>query len=283
MSTELELRLIGAASPAGEIRLADLVAIAASLQELSLRIGRSYLGGEGPGRARGAVEELTQLRLSEITSGSTRLILARGPAAALDFELAEEAELERRFWDVMDGVAKDQRPDGTSDLIADSAASFVAALQSVAPTVEVTMGSRRQVRIRTTEIHRETWIRERKVAQTEAVVTGRLEAVDLRSGRFRVVDDVGHRIALDHVPAPTTAAHLINRRIRAIGTGVLGQDGQLKEIDRPSIEEQSLPPSWTGHVASDLDAELSKPGPDYDGGVEFTDEEFADFLAATDH
>ncbi len=283
MSTELELRLIGAASPAGEIRLADLAAIAASLHEISMRVGRAYIGTEGPGRTKQAIEELSQLRLRGVAPGSTRLTLARGPADTLDLELPAAAEIDTRFWEVIDGVARDQRPDWASDLIAESAAYFVEALQSAAPTVEVTMNSRRSVQIRTKEIHRETWIRERKVAQTEAVVTGRLEAVDLRSGRFRVVDDVGHRIALDHVPAPTTAAHLINRRIRATGTGVLGQDGQLKEIDRPSIEEQFLPPSWTGHVASDLESELSKPGPDYDGGVEFTDEEFADFLAATDH
>lgn len=283
MSTELQLRLIGATSPDGEIRLADLAAIAGSLQDLSLRIGRSYLGAEGPGRTKSSIEELSQLRLGGIAPGSTRLILTRGPTDTFDVELAEEAELERQFWAVLDGVGQDQRPDGTSDLVALSAAAFVDALKSAAPTVEVTLGTRPPVLIRTTEIHRETWLSEVDVTGAEFVVTGRLEAVDLRNGRFRVVDDVGNRIALSQVPERTTAAQLINRRIQATGTGVLGSGGELKEIERPTIEEQVLPSSWTATVATNLADELSKPGPDYDGGVDFSDQEFAQFLAAMDH
>lgn len=47
MSPELELRLIEASAPDGEIRLSDLAEIARTLQELSLRIGRQYADAGG--------------------------------------------------------------------------------------------------------------------------------------------------------------------------------------------------------------------------------------------
>lgn len=280
MSSEVELTLEGASSPAGEIRLADLAALAQSLQELSLRIGRAFVDAEGPGRTPRAIEDLSQLRLRGIDKGSTRLTLARGPAGALDLELAESAALDRRFWEVIEAVGKDERPGWVTDLVADSAASFVEAVQSAAPTVEVIMSRYEPVRIRTQEIHPETWMREGPTADQETVVvTGRLEAVDLRSGRFRVVDDVAHRIGLDDVPEAEAVAHLINHRVRVVGSGIVGRDGQLKAVRQPTIIQESLPSSWFHRERADLTAELAKPGPTFGEGVELTDEEYAEFVA----
>lgn len=131
----------------------------------------------------------------------------------------------------------------------------------------------------TTTLERQVWASTLGAREpTSVVVAGRLEAVDMRSGRFRIADDVGHRIALEDVPEPSTVAHLINQRVRAIGTGSLGNDGQLKGVIAPSITPESLPSTWFARDSDDLTAELSKPGPSFGDGVELTDEEFADFM-----
>lgn len=98
------------------------------------------------------------------------------------------------------------------------------------------------------------------------VVTGQLEAVDLRSSRFRIRDDMGHRIPLEDVPRATEVGHLVGHRVRAVGFGILGSDGQLKGIKGPAIEEESIPPSWSVGAARGWTSELSKPGPSPETG-----------------
>lgn len=53
----------------------------------------------------------------------------------------------------------------------------------------------------TQTLRKEVWLATPGARVVEdVVVTGMLEAVDLRSGRFRIRDDVGSRISLDDVP-----------------------------------------------------------------------------------
>lgn len=282
MSSELELRLEGASSPAGEIRLADLAALAQSLQDLSLRVGRAFVDAEGPGRTPRAIEDLSQLRLRRIDGGSTRLTLALGPADVLDVEVTEAVELDRMFWEVIYGVGKDQRPEWVTGLVADSAAAFVSALQSAAPTVEVTMSPYEPVRIRTREIHRETWTSERQVADQESVVvTGLLEKVDLHSHAFRIRDDVGNTIELTQVPHDRAVATLIGSHITAMGHGVRNRSGRLT-LEAPVIGSEQHPVHASRVPSAIPLSEIldASPGPSPAGAVELTDEEYAAFLEA---
>jgi hypothetical protein len=283
MTQELELRLVGAAAPDGEIRFADLAAIASSLQELSLRITRTSVDSERMGRPNDVVQGLSQLRLTGLARGSTRLLVARGAPDVLAIEPRELQDLVLKFAEVIEGVARDRRPGWVSDSVAESAEDFVKALQTAAPVVEARVGAGRPVRIDTRAIRRETWRRaDANTDAQEVVVSGRLEAVDLRSGKFRVVDDVGNRINLQEVRDADAAAHLINQRVRATGTAVRDGSHRLREVERPTLEAQSLPDSWRQRGAADLTAELAKQGPSYGAGVELSDEEYADFLAFID-
>jgi len=277
---ELELRLIGAAAPDGEVRLNDLAELAAGLQELSLRVGRELHRRAGPGRTHQTVEALTEMRLSGLSKGSTRLHLARGGEDELDLDLVQAREIDTKFWEVVEGVRTNERPEWVTDLIAESAGKLVMALKSSAPQVELVRGDNPPMRLETQTLRKEVWLAtpDDRAAE-EVVVTGILEAVDLRSGRFRIRDDVGTRIALDDVVDRDSVAPLINHRVRAVGVGVLGPEGQLKAVTEPSIEQESLPDSWSKFATGDWSAELSKPGPAFGEGVELSDEEFADLMA----
>ncbi|HET7475343.1 MAG TPA: hypothetical protein VFJ97_04880 [Dermatophilaceae bacterium] len=132
---ESELRLVGASAPDGQVRLSDLTALAEGLQELSLRLGRHLVHRAGPGRTDRNVEALTEMRLSGLAEGSTRLHFARGRADLLDLELAEAREIDDGFWEVLLGIGSNSRPAWATDLIAESAGKIVAALKVAAPEV----------------------------------------------------------------------------------------------------------------------------------------------------
>lgn len=61
MMKEIELHLVDAAAPSGEIAIKDLAALATALQELTTRISRDPINTPGPGRTKQFMEELSQL------------------------------------------------------------------------------------------------------------------------------------------------------------------------------------------------------------------------------
>lgn len=58
MMKEIELHLVDAAAPSGEIAIKDLAALATALQELTTRISRDPINTPGPGRTKQFMEEL---------------------------------------------------------------------------------------------------------------------------------------------------------------------------------------------------------------------------------
>jgi len=282
ISEELELRLVDADAPAGEIALADLVAIGQSLQELSLRITRDCVDASPLGRPTRVLDELSQMRLRGISDGSTRLLLSRGPAEALDFDLPVQATVDRRFDEIIHAMGEDRRPEWVSDSIADSVAEVLRALKAAAPVVELRTGAREPIRIQTKEIHRETWTSPRTSAGDLVTVTGRLEKVDLRSHDFRIRDDVGNSIELNDVADDQAVASLIGRQVIARGIALLNRSRRVVGLTAPALRLDDNPLTHT-KVLEDvpLSAILAAvPGPDPDGAVELTDDEFYSFLEA---
>lgn len=113
-----------------------------------------------------------------------------------------------------------------------------------------------------------------------ASATGRLEAVDLKSEKFRIRDDVGNAIALGHVVNAAEMAHLINPRVTATGESTRGTRGELRSLESARIEAAPLPEAWRPGQPSGWVVPVDKPGPDPDGGADLTEDEFADFLAS---
>ncbi|MDQ6521971.1 hypothetical protein RB608_00080 [Nocardioides sp. LHD-245] len=281
MTKDLELRLIDAPVPAGEVVVKDLAALTTALQELTTRIGRDVVNTPGPGRTMRFMEEFAELRLRAIEPGSTVLRFAKGPADRLDVDLEQHRMAEGRFWEIVEAIRADSRPAWVTDLIAESAGKFVAALRDAAPRASLSDADRRSVEIESSEIHVETWTTPRELTDTVVTARGRLEKVDLRTHEFRVRDDVGHAVDLKHVDDDLPAAHLVGQWVLATGRAVL-VSGRLVALDDVTVERLDDPARvFEDHEEMDLDEILaSAPGPDPRGGIDLSEDEFVSFLKA---
>lgn len=282
MTKDIELQLIDAPVPDGEIVVKDLAALTTALQELTTRIGREVINTPGPGRTKQFMEEFAQLRLRGVEAGSTILVFSKGPTDKLDVDLPEQKIADDRFWEIVKAIGEDQRPEWVTDLIAESAGKFVDALQAAAPKAVLRAPSRQDVLIESAHIHTGTWSSERVQTGTVMTAQGRLEKVDLRSHEFRVRDDVGQAVDLKHVNDDVTVSQLVGQWVVARGDGSVLPSGRLVALDSAVIEPvtdpvSSLPEPIRGDLQSIL---ASARGPDLDGGVDVSDEAFDAFLKA---
>jgi hypothetical protein len=282
MTKDIELRLVDAPAPSGEVAAKDLAALATALQELMTRISRDVINTPGPGRTKQFVEELSQLRLRAVEASSTLLRFSKGPTDKLDVDLPEEALADDRFWEIVRAMRENRRPDWTTDLIAESVGKLVNALQAAAPTVIFGAPSQDEVRIVSSEMHIGTWTRTRVQAGGVMTATGRLEKVDLRSHEFRVRDDVDQTVDLKHVQSDVTAAQLVGHWVIARGEAVVLESGRLVVLDNASVSAVNDPAAeHIGGGVTTLDEILaSAPGPDINGGIDLSDDEFEAFLEA---
>lgn len=279
MSTEIELRLVDRSMPSGEISFEDLAGIATTLQELTLRIARTCVPSLPTGRPSTLVNDLSHLRLRGLTSGSTVLTAVRGLSSTLEIEREADDLLDGRLADVVRGLAQGRRPEWADDAISGSVAAFGKALRRAAPHSEFSVGDGESIRIDSSAMTLEIWESTPATPAKESVVSGLLEAVDLRRNRFRIVDALLHRVRLEDVQDAETVATLIGTRVQARGVGVLDEKAVLRSLREPVLTAAPLPASWTVRVASDLNAELSKPGPVLDAGPELDDDEFDALIA----
>lgn len=278
MTTDIELRLLGAATPAGEIAFEDLAALAKSLQELTLRVTRTCVTSRGTGRPSELVSELSRLRLRGISPGSTVLHASRGRTGTLDLPDSLDDMVDERLSEAVAGLVTSRRPLWADGSVASSVQDFARALRHAAPRSEFTVGHRAAITLNSADLRVEIWATDDAVTSGQVTVTGRLEAVDLRQNRFRVVDDLTHRIRLDDVQDAESVASLVGSRVLAEGVGGLDERGTLRVLHSPTITSASLPPSWLSHSEQDLAQEFSKPGPVLAGGPELDDDEFAALL-----
>lgn len=280
MSADLTLALIGGDTPDGHIGLADLSNIANSLQELSLRIARSCVPSDSLGRPNALVSEMSRLQLSGLSEGSTVLSIRRGSHEMLNIPLENEQTMAERFVSAVEGLAHGSRPSWADDAVAESGTKLIRALRQAAPTAEFRIDGRPPIRVDTRSVDLGAWAeRDAHGAREEVVITGKLEAVDLRTARFVVVDDLANSIRLEGVEDAEAVAYLIGERVEARGQGQRGQRGSSLSITRPVLTAAPLPDAWVHHGAEDLERELSKPGPQIDSGIELDDEEYDDLVA----
>lgn len=282
MITQIELSLDGGPSPRGQITVKDLTGVSVALQELVTRLARDTVNATGPGRSKQFVEEFAELRLSGITEGSTTLYFSKGPTDKLDIDLPDLAEADDRLWGILDAISTDTRPAWSTELIADSAGKLVGALRSAAREVVVTAPMRTPVRIRSENIHLETWASVRIDTAGVATAAGRLEKVDLRSHDFRLRDDVDNNVELRRVQNDLAAAHLVGQWVMAEGEASLNASGRVVSLDRAQVRQVDDPGAeYLGRrVVSREEILDSAPGPDPHGGIDLTEEEMAEFLEA---
>lgn len=279
MSTDIELRLVDRSMPSGEIAFEDLAGITTTLQELTLRIARTCLSSLPTGRPSTLVTDLSHLRLRGLTSGSTVLQVVRGRTPALDIERDTDDLLDERLTEVIRGLAQGRRPEWADDAVSGSVLAFGKVLRKAAPHSDFSVGHREAVRIDASTMTLEIWESAPVPPAKEVVVSGLLEAVDLRRNRFRIVDALLNRIRLEDVRDAESVASLIGTRVQARGIGVMDEKAILRSVREPVLVTAPLPASWISHSAADLGTELARTGPTPGAGPEIDDEEFDALIA----
>jgi hypothetical protein len=282
MTNEIELRLVDASTPSGEVAVKDLAAVATALQELTTRISRDVINTPGPGRTKQFMEELSQLRLRAVEAGSTVLRFSKGPTDKLDVDLPEQAVADDRFWEIVRAIGEDRRPDWVTDLIAESVGKLVNAFQAAAPTVIVGASSRGEVQISSAATHVETWTAKRVNSGVVMTAAGRLEKVDLRSHEFRLRDDVDNTVDLKRVENDTVAAQLVGQWVVAQGIGILHASGRLVAVENARVLQANDPAAdfVGGRVVTREEILASAPGPDPNDGLDLSEDEAIAFLKA---
>lgn len=259
----IDLRMIGADYPDGEIPLDRLARIAETTQLLAHRLARAEEGRGGPGRSPKPMAEGVRLMLTGIEAGSTKLRFA-GPPRDASFDLGSltDAVIERTFASLVDGVdaaASGQAlPDSYDDLSRRGLADLLDSLAQAAPEVEVEgrVGARepKVVRLRPSEVSAslKSISAPEPAAPAAITVEGILYSVNLHTGRYRIQDDMGWGI--DLVTSLFTSEHiapLLDQRVSAAGTPIYDDAGQIKEIDATTISPaqpiEGLDPSAFWH------------------------------------
>ncbi len=284
MSTQFEFRLIDAGVPEGQMAADDLLTIIASLKEISLRIGRAETAAEPVGRAPKRVHQVADLLIG-LAPGSTRLLFRRadGDVDALDSDLPDEQAVDERFESLLDGIANDRRPDWVDDSLAQVAWELAGALHRAAPEVEFVVDGQMRRAFSTASCRRETWTRpaDPPVPQTITFV-GRLFAVNLKTHRLQVQDDVGHQVALPKVLEEAGLGALLGKYVLVTGRPGNDSSGSLAYIHDAKVEPTPDPLGGASppRVMSLEEILASAPGPPPSGGLGLTEEESDAFLEA---
>ena len=282
ISTQFEVRLIGASAPDGELEADQLLAIVASLKEIATKIGRVETDAEPLGRAPKRTRRVARLTIG-LAPGSTTVLARRtGTTDALDIDLADAEAFDEKFADLVESIALDERPPWVGDSLSRAAAELTTALQQAASEVEFSVSGQVRGRFRTKATRRETWLVDSDPGTDTITYVGKLYAVNLETHRLLVLDDVGNRVALPEVIDDVEASKLIGTHVMVTGLPSRDASGRLQRIDNSRVV--AAPDPLDGASVPDavpLEEILkSAPGPDPDGGIDMSDEEFAEFFKA---
>ena len=284
MTTQFEFRLIGAETPQGQIDVDDAVAILQKLQELATKVGRVETGAEQRGRPGKKVERVAKLRLVGLKAGSTVIEVQRvDDEDMLTFDLEQEQGFDARFAAIIEAIGADARPAAVSDTIAETAADLVSALQKAAPEIEFRSAGVLRRAFKTAETHRETWRPALTEPTPESVtVVGRLYAVNLKSHRLQVQDDIGNEFALPKVEDDAAIGHLLGAYVSVTGRPEKDLRGRLAEIHGAIIEAApQIAASPGARDSVSLDEILAAASGPIAGGIpELTEDEANAFFEA---
>lgn len=283
MAKRFELHLEGMDAPEGLIDADRLVEIVKSLQEMATRLGRFETDSAARGRPNKSLERVAGLRIG-LEKGSTTIVAERDVAdGTFELDLSDEEEVDRKFGELIESIGADERPAWVDDTVAGAADDLVNALQKAAPKVEIRVDGVSRKTFETKEIHRETW-KPLAASQTDEVVTftGRLFAVNLKTHRLQLQDDVGNEIGLPKMLNDAEIGPLVGSYVTATGRPEVDAQGKLTNIKEASVVP-ALDPlgGQQARPSLSLDEILAgAPGPTMGGIPGLTDVELEAFLEA---
>lgn len=298
---KLRLRLSDADNREGEIPLADLAKVAEQTQLVISRLARGLIDDPVTSRLRTSVAEATKMFLVGIHAGSTVLDIV-GPKLNLDTLAADDmpGELSEMvlstFVDTLETLAQPEPtlPVGVDSLVVTSLDNWLRSLrryERVSLSAELSSGTREaEIQPRPARVslrHAESQPFLPFVSARHQALTGRLYALNLRTGSFSIEDDAGHSIRLS-VPEDmrAEAAQLVGTIVRAIGNPSLNERHRLVSFEVAALEPLPVGPIGVqGEFfrRHELVASVELP-PRLDGGVipGLTDDEVDAFMATFD-
>ena len=298
----LRLRLSGSSERDGELALAELARLAEKTQRAVSRIAQAMIDDRAARHLRRDIGSATTLSLVSLRAGSTVLDIAL-PETADDQLIADDMPQDLgemalvAFVESIAALHDDESdpvlPVGVDDKAANEVDGWLRALSSYSE-VEVTAQLRREP-VRSFAIApKDARDKLKRAASQPALpyisadnqsLTGRLYALNLRTGMFRIEDDARHSIQLTvPVDVRAEAAQLVNTRVRAIGKAALDRRHRLAAFNVTALEQV---PDLPDQVEFFKRHELAEPpraieGNDLTRGVitDVTDDEIASFMTA---
>jgi hypothetical protein len=297
----LHLRLSGQNGHDGEIPLTDLAKVADQTQRVVTRIARGMIDDRNPGPIPKNVFDATTLFLVGLGVGSTVLEIALSEPAEnilsaqdMPLELGEIALT--AFTESLEILSEDEPepvlPVGIDDRAVEGIDQWLRALRRYSRiTIDAKLGRnsfQAEIVPRVARRRLQSAMSQPAmpyVSSHHQALTGRLYALNLRTGTFRIEDDAGHSIQLT-VPEDmrTEAAQLVNIRVRAIGNASLDEHHRLRSFNVAALEElPELVDQMAFFERHDL-IEPSRPitADDLTLGVipDLSDDEIDEFMAA---
>jgi hypothetical protein len=250
----LRLHLSGKNVRDGEMPLADLAKVAEQTQRVVTRIARGLIDDRSPGPIPGNVADATTLFLVGLGRGSIVLDIALlAPAQdtlnaqGMPLQLGEIAIT--ALAESLELLAEDEPapvlPVGIDDKAVDDIADWLRTLrdyQRVSIDVELSHSSF-QTEIVPRDVRKKLKNATSQpsmpyISADHQAITGRLYALNLRTGTFRIEDDAHHSIRLT-VPEDmrSEAAQLVEAKVRAIGRASLDEHHRLLSFSVAALEE----------------------------------------------
>jgi hypothetical protein len=249
----LHLRLTGQSERDGEISLTELAKVAEEAQLVVTRIARGMIDHRASGRPRQNIAEATALSLIGLRSGSTVLDIALPEAAADTFieqhmppGLGEMALMV--LVESLEVLGEDDErpvlPVGIDDEGSKNIDTWLRALRGYshieinAQLSDVTVQAHIVPQDARSSLKRATSQPSLPyVSADNQALTGKLYALNLRTGTFKIEDDARHSIRLT-VPEDLRdeAAQLVNRRVRAFGNASLDYRHRLVSFHVAAFE-----------------------------------------------
>ncbi|MEI2778151.1 MAG: hypothetical protein V9G19_19730 [Tetrasphaera sp.] len=253
---------------ATEIGVARFVDLLLAVQTLLYRITREVADRAGLGRTIRALERTSAARVA--WSGDPGMVLLRiGDPSTLDIDPFAES-VDAAIGQILTGMAAGRRPEVATNPIAAAVDDVIRALQWVADEVRVEVPNQTEVLLRPAELTREPWQPARTEPASRVELAGRLEMVDLHSGRFRVRDALGEAYDLPEVIDATPTARLVGRPVIVRGILLPGAGTQHNRVENASVEPAEAGLGPPGPAASNArDHTHGGPGPSDFGQCDF--------------